>query len=73
MATHMTSVHEIAVELATEVMVRDSNHEVKCRARNRPLAAHSSTVLLLAPISSCLHSFFPKTTGVISTTVHASL
>ena len=31
-ATHITSVHTMAVELATEVWFSDSNHAVKCRA-----------------------------------------
>ena len=36
-ATHITSVHTMAVELATEVWFSDSNHAVKCRARNLSL------------------------------------
>ena len=69
-ATHITSVHTMAVELATEVWFSDSNHAVKCRARNTPLAPHSRTVFLSVSLSSRLQSFRPKTTGVISATVH---
>ena len=70
-ATHMTSVQTMAVELATEVWFNDSNHAVKCSARNTPLAPHSKTVLLSVSISSRLQSFRPKTTGVIRATVQS--
>ena len=62
----------MAVELATEVLFRDSNQVVKCMARNRPLKAHKSTDFLSVPMSSRLDSPRPKTTGVIRTTVHIS-
>ena len=52
-ATQITSVQTIAVELATEVLFSDSNHVVKCSARKIPLTAHSATVFRSAAASSC--------------------
>ena len=43
-ATQMTSVQTMAVELATVVWERDSNQNVKCRARKIPLTAQRQTV-----------------------------
>ena len=66
----MTSVQTMEVELATEVCRRDSNHTAKCTARNKPLSALSSTVFLVTCRSFRRTSRLPKTTGVMSRTVH---
>ena len=71
-ATQITSVHTIAVELATDVWFRDSNHAVKCRARKIPLTAHRTTVRRSAAASSLRKFRLPNTMGSISATVHNS-
>ena len=70
--TQITSVETMVVELATEVCCRDSNQVAKWAARNRPLRMLSRSSFLPIVKSSCRTDAFPKTAGVMSTTVHSS-
>lgn len=68
-ATQMTSVHTMVVELATEVMLRDSNQVTKWKARKTPLAAQSARSFPEMEASSARCSRFPNVMGSIRRTV----
>ena len=69
-ATQMTSVQTMVVELATEVCLRDSNHNAKCTARNTPLRQLSRMLRLPAILNSDRVTLLPNVTGLMSKTVH---
>ena len=71
-AAKATSVLTNTVELAMDVLLRDSNHTTKCMARNRPERPQKARSFPFKESSSFLVSLLEKISGVSKSTVQPS-